>query len=288
MRYSQRFLGSTQRCFAVHLYLLGLKGKTYLLYSSSLCSSSRFVDVLIPLDLLRSSAACGEYSVTQYSRCRWRERASDTFRSSRTRQQFEGIGIFDSTAQGRDSSNQHFRGKTNLCWTYLRWTLQGHKEHGMARCNLWLHPIRPIGISGTHIPPSAGVAEYQCRVARASAPKVEGNRPRSSKMRNDHENKGCRGASPSNWQDGPHVQTHRVICQWMWRRMAFLLFGVTSTQTRARQKPRNSPTGRYFRYFAGIPSWQVEWNRPTTAERALSTSATWDDAMQKFGRKPSA
>ena len=229
MRYSQRFLGSTQRCFAVHLYLLGLKGKAYLLYSSSLCSSSRFVDVLIPLYLLRSSAAAE--SIRGY------------FPLSRTRQQFEGIGIFDSTAQGRDSSNQHFRGKTNLCWTYLRWTLQGHKEHGMARCNLWLHPIRPIGISVTHIPPSAGVAEYQCRVARASAPKVEGNRPRSSKMRNDHENKGCRGASPSNWQDGPHVQTHRVICQWMWRRMAFLLFGVTSTQTRARQKPRNSPTG---------------------------------------------
>ena len=90
-----------------------------------------------------------------------------------------------------------------------------HKEHGMARCNLWLHPIRPIGISVTHIPPSAGVAEYQCRVARASAPKVEGNRPRSSKMRNDHENKGGRGASPSNWQDGPHAQTHRVNCQWM-------------------------------------------------------------------------
>jgi len=111
MRYSQRFLGSTQRCFAVHLYLLGLKGKAYLLYSSSLCSSSRFVDVLIPLDLLRSSAAAE--SIRGY------------FPLSRTRQQFEGIGIFDSTAQGRDSSNQHFRGKTNLCWTYLRWTLQG-------------------------------------------------------------------------------------------------------------------------------------------------------------------
>ena len=115
------------------------------------CSSSRFVDVLI----LPKPA-------TQFG-CLWKV-FSDSLNTlaaggareplilstgSRTRQQFEGIGIFDSTAQGRDSSNQHFCGKT-----YLRWTLLAGTAPHMPRIQCspnWTisvctdRPSRPLG-----------------------------------------------------------------------------------------------------------------------------------------------
>ena len=137
---------------------------------------------LIPLKLLSSSASCGGYSVTLSILSLPVEPGSPSYFPQAAELGSSLRAVAFSTAP-----NQHFRGKAYVHWTLLagtaprmqriqcrpRWkisvcadrpswpsivpslaaAMHNHKEHGMARCNPWLHPIRPIGISMTHIPP---------------------------------------------------------------------------------------------------------------------------------------
>ena len=184
MRYSQRFLGSTQRCFAVHLYLLGLKGKAYLLYSSSLCSSSRFVDVLIPLiccavRLLRKVSEATFLSAELGSSLRalafsTAPRRAETAQTNTFAERpisagpisaglckaplhacnaFNAADNFSLHRQALQTKHWAKLGRSNASKAIKHYNQHNLKEHGMARCNLWLHPIRPIGISGlTYLP----------------------------------------------------------------------------------------------------------------------------------------
>ena len=203
------------------------------------CSSSRFVDVLIP----RKPA-------TQFG-CLWRV-FSDSLNTlaaggareplilstgSRTRQQFEGIGIFDSTAQGRDSSNQHFCGKT-----YLRW--DPACRHSPTHAT---HSMQP------QVDKSAqtGPQDHWAKLGRSNA--RQSRNPTSTIIRSnlshwhlhDSHTSQC-GVATSN--ASVEEQPFQDLPRWIWKTMRTKVVEELLQKAigKMRQSWKNNPTGRYF------------------------------------------